>query len=204
MFYVAPYVVPPAVVVLLIWVLFDWWKNKGTLKDCLKRVLKNWWELFKKETEPEPPPRYEFTSDLTADFGDVVDAYALKSFKTEVMQLTPEAMGMTGIAPQVAVKFVPNHSLDDAEVARIKQLLAAKFDNYFWVYHSAQSFTHIVVRDTSLAPFEVFRLYYMEREADRQPFVELYQREIRKVTKLCIRQPLTDERLDRELRQVDR
>lgn len=194
----------PAVVVLLIWVLFDWWKNKGTLKDCLKRVLKNLWELFKKETEPEPPPRYVFAYELAEGFCDVVDEYALASFKPKAVQRTPETTGMAGTAPQIEVSFVPNHSLDDVEVARIKQLLAAKFDNYFWVYHSAQSFTHIVVRDTSVAPFEVFRLFYMEREADRQPLNELYHRELRKVTNPRIRRPLTDERLDRELRQVNR
>lgn len=157
-------------------------------------ALKNDMKKFLDALLSEPKKRHAFDFTLVDDIKLVTKPYAKAGFDIQL------ANQMFRNVPVIAVRFVPDHSLEKDELQELVKLLLIKFREYmayygvnwrnFGTYSIGSDYTNIF-------------LYYAEWESDWPSFINAYRQMIRQKAGKS-GGILRDEKLDEELKRVDK
>lgn len=155
-------------------------------------AFKNDMKKFLDALLSEPKKRHAFDFTLVDDIKLVTKPYAKAGFDIQL------ANQMFRNVPVIAVRFVPDHSLEKDELQELVKLLLIKFREYmayygvnwrnFGTYSIGSDYTNIF-------------LYYAEWESDWPSFINAYRQMIRQKAGKS-GGILRDEKLDEELKRV--
>ena len=157
-------------------------------------ALKNDMKKFLDALLSEPKKRHAFDFTLVDDIKLVTKPYAKAGFDIQL------ANQMFRNVPVIAVRFVPDHSLEKDELQELVKLLLIKFREYMAYYGvNWRNFgTYSIGSDyTNIFP------YYAEWESDWPSFINAYRQMIRQKAGKS-GGILRDEKLDEELKRVDK
>lgn len=155
------------------------------LKQDIQKLIK---AAFSK-----PVVRHRFDITLPDDIKSVVKPYVKKGFEVQL------ANNLFRNVPVVAVRFVPDHVLEGAELHELIRLLLIKFREYMSYYGLTWKLfaTYSVGSD-----YVTICIYYAELECDLLPFTNVYRQTVRQKTDKS-GGILRDDELEAELKRVN-
>jgi len=147
---------------------------------------------FTKALFAKPQIRHVFDITLTDDIKMVTKPYVKPGFEIQL------ANKLLKNVPVIAIRFVPDHPLEESELQELVRLLLIKLREYMAYYgFSWKNFGAYSVGSDYVTIF----IYYAEWECDIHPFVNVYRQMVRhKVDKTG--GILRDTELEEELKRV--
>ncbi len=141
----------------------------------------------------KPVVRHKFDITLPSEIKSVTKPYVKKGFEVQI------ANNLFRNVPVVAVRFVPDHVLEEAELLELIQSLLTKLREYMEYYGLTwKTFANYYVGSDYVMIF----IYYAELECDLLPFTNVYRKTVRQKTDKS-GGTLRDEELEAELRHVN-
>ena len=148
---------------------------------------------FIKACFSKPAVRHCFDVTLSNDLKAITESYSKKGFDIQLVNR------LFRNVPVIAVRFVPDHALSQAEILELIQLLLIKFREYLDFYNL--DWKHFASYTVSNDYITIY-MYYAELDCDTLPFVNQYRLTVRQKTSKNSG-VLRDEELEAELRHVN-
>lgn len=159
----------------------------------LTLALKQDISKFVKALFSKPIERHCFDVTLSNDIKTIAESYSKKGFDIQL------ANRLFRNVPVVAIRFVPDRTLSQAEILELIQLLLIKFREYLDFYNL--NWKHFATYTVS-NEYVTICIHYAELECDILPFINQYRLTVRQKTSKNSG-ILRDEELEAELRHVN-